>query len=92
MRKSSLKSLAALVAVGAVTLLSTGCTTFTAKDDYRFRSGEVNFLGIYKQEKKSFDEIDDTTLALYTDEIIPRFNPSGDRITLLWGLGTIADY
>ncbi len=92
MRMSSLKSLIALVAVGAVTLLSTGCTTFTAKDDYRFRNGEVNLMGIYKHETDSYDAVDPTTISLYTSEIIPRYNPSGDRITLLWGLGTIADY
>ncbi|MGF1484573.1 MAG: hypothetical protein ACFBZ8_09430 [Opitutales bacterium] len=88
----SFKSLSLLVCLGLFALFNTGCTSFTAGEDYRYRSGEMNIAGIVKYQKNAYEPIPLDGGSIRTSELYPRYNPSGDQISLLWGFLTIADY
>lgn len=67
--------------------LFTGCTTTQS----RYGKKEANVLGIIKVEKGSYSKTGPLTIGLNLSEIMPRANPSGDRVKLLAGLITIED-
>lgn len=87
MRKQ-LISLSVFLTLAFASFLMTGC------DKGRSQIGprETNLLGAVKIEKENYTPSRPTTVAIHTDELYPRSNFSGDKVTLLWGLVTLKDY
>jgi hypothetical protein len=81
-----------LAVASLLALITTGCSSYAGEGDYRYRGGHTNIAGLVEIQNDSFDEVDLNTVDLYTTDIVPRYNPSGDKITLFWDLVTIADY
>lgn len=53
---------------------------------------QANVLGIVKFEEAAYTNSGKTTFAMSSDEVLPRENFSGDKVTLFWGLVTLKDY
>ena len=51
-----------------------------------------NFFGIMKYEEASFIPSGNSTAILKTSDVIDTRNPSGDKLTLFWGLIEINDF
>lgn len=55
-------------------------------------SSETNLLGVVKIEEESYGSTGPNTIPIHTDELFTRRNPSGEKVTILWGLITLKDY
>ena len=79
-----------------VTLLSISIAAFCLSgcDQGRSQMGsrEAHLLGVAKIQKENYGPTGRETFAIHTDEIYPRKNFSGDRVSFLWGLVTLKDY
>jgi hypothetical protein len=53
---------------------------------------QANLLGIVKYEQASFQHTSPTSITLASEEMLPRGEYSGDKVTFLWGLITLKDY
>ncbi len=80
-------NITAAIALIALAAIFSGCSSTQT----RYGKKEVNVLGIVRVEQASFSEVRPTTISVKTSELVPRPNPSGGRLSFLWGLFTIAD-
>lgn len=82
------KSLLTLAICAVAASLFAGCST------QKTRSGRNNsFLGgLVTYDTGSYAPVRNTTLEADATEFLGRVNPSGDRLTLLWGTLTVHDY
>lgn len=86
--KSQPLPLASTLVLGAVLLLS-GCATKTTAGGGR----ETNVLGgAVAVSTGSFQPTNAATIDADTSKIVGRGNPSGNKVTILWGLITLHDY
>ncbi|HBM85685.1 MAG TPA: hypothetical protein DD423_02685 [Opitutae bacterium] len=76
----------ALLSLAISALVFSGCSSAS------MGSKEANILGLVKYQKADYSPSSSTTFAIHTNELGPRRNFSGDKLTLLWGLVTIKDY
>lgn len=83
--KTKLLPLAAL----ATLLFVSGCATRTTSGGGRETS---LLLGAITTETKSFQPPSPNTIDADTSKIVSTGNPSGAKVTLLWGLITLHDY
>ena len=83
-----MKSKPALFAAVTVALILSGCATRTTASGGR----ETNVLGgVVNVATDSFQPPTPATLNVDTSELAGK-NPSGKRVSLLWGLITLHDY
>lgn len=92
----SIKTLSCIVVVGIAILLS-GCDKRGSSDNpyaeaYDRANRDVNVFGVVKASPGSYARVPPTTIALHTDEILVRKNVTGNNVSFLAGLLTIADY
>jgi hypothetical protein len=78
-----------LSAALATTLFASGCATRVNSSGGR---ETTLLLGAITTETKSFQPPPATTVDVDTSKIISGGNPSGGKVTLLWGLITLRDY
>jgi hypothetical protein len=77
-----------LAALGAI-LLASGCATRTTSSGGR----ETSVLaGAVTVSTNSFQPTTPNTIDADTSKIVSGGNPSGSKVTLLWGLITLHDY
>ena len=78
-----------LIVIALATLFSTGCmrneTAYTVPS-------KSSVLGLIEFSEGTFEPVGSNTLAVSTEEIVPRDNFSGDSVKLFWGLITLKDY
>ena len=75
-----------LLSLAISALVFTGCSSAS------MGSREASILGLVKYQKADYSPSGPTTCAVHTNELGPRRNFSGDKLTLFWGLVTIKDY
>ncbi|HAV13337.1 MAG TPA: hypothetical protein DCX06_07605 [Opitutae bacterium] len=75
-------------------LLAATALVFTACDGGRaqMEKKEANLLGVASYQDENYSPTGPATIAVHTDELYDRDNPSGKKVTLLWGLITLKDY
>lgn len=84
-----MKSPLALVAVLATALFAAGCATKTTASGGR----ETNVLGgAVSVSTNSFQPPTAATLDADTSKLVGKGDPSGKKVSLLWGLITLHDY
>ena len=81
------RKLSAVILLALFAALFAGCTTTQS----RYGKKGANVLNIINVEKGSYSKTGPLTIGLNLSEIMPRENPSGDRVRLLAGLITIED-
>ncbi|MEM9226675.1 MAG: hypothetical protein AAGA45_01795 [Verrucomicrobiota bacterium] len=92
------KSPASLIACIALLLASflLGCTN-TPKDVHpaytrnHYNKG-FNVLGIVDYSPESYQKLNDGNGNVRTKELVKTTEPTGDNLSLLWGLVVLADY
>lgn len=73
----------------AVSWFAAGCATKTTAGGGR----ETNVLaGVVNVSTGSFEPTNPATINADTSKIVGKGNPSGNKVTLLWGLITLLDY
>ena len=77
----------------AVILLALFAVLFSGCSSTRTLYGkqETNVLGFVKVEQGSYSKTGPLTIGVKTSELVPRADPSGNRVKFLWGLITIED-
>jgi len=74
------------LALAALTF--SGCDTGRAQLEKK----DSTMMGIATYSDADYSPTGPATIAISTDELYDRDNPSGKKVTLLWGLITIKDY
>jgi hypothetical protein len=77
-----------------ITLLSLAISAlvFTGCSSAKMGPKETSILGLVKYQKADYSPTGSTTFAVHTNELGPRRNFSGDKLTFLWGLVALKDY
>jgi hypothetical protein len=84
-----MKKFATFLAPFALTIFFSGCATHTTSSGGR----ETNVLGgVVTVATNSFQPPTPATVDVDTSKIVGRGDPSGNKVTLLWGLITLHDY
>ncbi|MGJ8638654.1 MAG: hypothetical protein ACSHYA_04615 [Opitutaceae bacterium] len=75
-------------------LIAVSALVFTACDSghAQLEKKETNLLGAVSYSAESYAPTGPGTVAISTNELYDRDNPTGDQVSLLWGLITIKDY
>jgi hypothetical protein len=84
-----MKKIAALSAAAVFVVLISGCATHTTSSGGR----ETDVMGgMVTVATNSFQPTPAATLDVDTSKIVGHGDPSGSKVTLLWGLITLHDY
>lgn len=84
----SLLSAVRVALCGTVLFVLAGCAT------HKTRAGRETTLlgGLAEVKTGSYEPVASTSADVDATKLVGRGNPSGDKISLLWGLITIHDY